>query len=247
MDWPQGRRIFAPIPTNRYQPMTLRTLRPTISGSYGHAWGRLRTHFLHLLLVALIVGFFDIPLFSISPNESDGAAGAAVLLLLLTAYAYLIRPIVGYGADLVYLRCMRDEAVDITEVFDGFRRNYLSIVLAYLLTTAIVGFGFVMLIVPGIIFLCRLTFVPYLVMDKKLEPVAAVEKSWSMTRGHTWRIFGMYVTAVVLFLLGLLLLVVGAFFSLIWTRAAFASLYHAIDAKEQDQLDANGEPHPVPA
>lgn len=70
------------------------------------------------------------------------------------------------------------------------RRNYLTIVLSYLLVAAIVIMGFILLIVPGIIFAIRLAFVPYLVMDKGLEPVAAVEKSWNMTRDHGWAIFG---------------------------------------------------------
>lgn len=222
------------------QPLTY---RPTVFSSYGHAGRQLRTYFLHLLLVALIVGFFDIPLFVLGESWDDAAAATVLLQLLLTAYQFLIRPIIGFGADLVYLRGMRDEAPDITAVFDGFRRNYLGIVLAHLLTVAIIGFGFVLLIVPGLIFLCRLAFVPYLVMDKGLEPVAAVEKSWSMTRGYSWRIFGLYVTGVVLFIVGLLFFAVGAFFALMWTRAAFASLYHAIDQKEREQLEANGEGH----
>src|SRR5690606_28099070 len=219
MDGGPAHCIFAAIATTTaggraMQPLTY---RPTVFSSYGHAGRQLRTYFLHLLLVALIVGFFDIPLFTFGQGDwGDAAAGTVLLQLLLTAYQFLIRPIVGYGADLVYLRSMRDEAPEITDVFDGFRRNYLGIVLAHLLTVAIIGFGFILLIVPGLIFLCRLAFVPYLVMDKRLEPVAAVEKSWNMTRGYSWRIFGLYVTGVVLFFVGLLLLVVGAFFSLMW-------------------------------
>ena len=111
----------------------------------------------------------------------------------------------------------------------GFKDNYLNIVLANLLVFAIVGLGLVFLIVPGIIFLCRLAFVPYLVMDKKLEPVAAVEKSWSMTRGHGWIV-----------ILGLICLIVGVFFAAMWITTAFAAYYHAVDQEEQKKLDMNG-------
>ena len=82
--------------------------------------------------------------------------------------------------------------------------------LANLLVFAICGIGFVLLIVPGIIFACRLSFVPYLVMDKGLDPVAAIEKSWFMTRGHGWRIFGMYLLSILLFIVGFMLFIVGA-------------------------------------
>jgi uncharacterized membrane protein len=105
---------------------------------------------------------------------------------------------------------------------------------------AICGIGFVLFIIPGVIFACRLAFVPYLVMDKGLDPVAAIEKSWFMTRGHGWRIFGMYLLAFVLVVLGFVALLIGALFAIMWVGCAFASLYHAIDAAEQAQLNQNG-------
>ena len=112
----------------------------------------------------------------------------------------------------------------------------------FLLVGAIVIMGFILLIVPGIVFSIRLAFVPYLVMDKRLEPVAAVEKSWNMTRGHGWALFRMGLLAIPIFCVGLLLLGVGAFFAVIWIYAAIASMYHAVDLEEQTQLDMNGGP-----
>ena len=74
-------------------------------------------------------------------------------------------------------------------------------------------------------------------MDKNLEPVAAVEKSWEMTRGYGWKIFGMGMLAIPVFILGLICLFVGVIFALIWISAAFAAMYHAIDLEEQDLED----------
>jgi hypothetical protein len=61
-----------------------------------------------------------------------------------------------------------------------------------------------------------------------------------MTRGHGWRIFGMFLLAILLFCIGFVLLIIPAFFALLWVSCAFASLYHAVDLKEQALLDANG-------
>lgn len=77
-------------------------------------------------------------------------------------------------------------------------------------------------------------------MDKGLEPVAAVEKSWNMTRGHALSIFGIFLVALPLCLAGLLLFGVGILFALIWVGAAMASLYYAVDVEDQKQLDENG-------
>lgn len=213
----------------------------TIGGSYGYAWQQMWKHFLYLFLIGIIVAFANAPVSSIRESEFASTPGMIALQILIAAYALLLLPIIEYGGDLLYLRLMRNEKVDIREMFAGFKNNYLNIVLANLLTFAIIGLGFVFLIIPGIILACRLVFVPYLVMDKNLEPVAAVEKSWNMTRGYGWMIFGMAMLAFLIVILGLICLFVGVIFALIWISAAFASLYHAIDLEEKKNLNGNGE------
>lgn len=149
----------------------------TISGSYAYGWQQMWKQFLYLFLVAVIVAIARMPMSMIHDSELTGSPGIITLQILAAAYALLLFPIIQYGGDLLYLRCMRNEKIDISEIFAGFKTNYLNIILANLLTFAIVGLGIVFLIVPGIILACRLVFVPYLVMDKNLEPVAAVEKA----------------------------------------------------------------------
>jgi len=216
----------------------VRTPKATAFGSFGYGWQQLWKYFLHLFLVSIVVSVAGSPMFSLPLPEGD--AGFTVLFLLATGYSLLVFPIVKWGGDWMYLRFMRDERPDVGDMFQGFKTNYLNIVLANLLVVAICGIGFMLFMIPGIIFACRLSFVPYLVMDKGLDPVAAIEKSWFMTRGHGWRIFGMFLLAIPMFFLGLLLVVVGAYFVLMWVSAAFASLYHAVDLEEQARLNQNG-------
>jgi len=213
----------------------------TISGSYGYGWQQMWKYFLYLFLVVVIVTFAEAPLGMIQDAEDyNHSAGMIVLQIAIAFYWLLVLSVINYGGDLLFLRAIRNEKIDIKEMFSGFRDSYLNIVLANLLVFAIVGLGLVFLIVPGIIFLCRLAFVPYLVMDKKLEPVAAVEKSWSMTRGYGWKIFGIGLLAIPIIILGLLCLIVGVFFAAMWIATAFAALYHAVDLEEQKKLDVNG-------
>lgn len=212
----------------------------TISGSYAYGWQQMWKQFLYLFLVAVVVTIARMPMSMVHDSELTGSPGIITLQILAAAYALLLFPVIQYGGDLLYLRCMRNEKIDISEMFAGFKNNYLNIILSSLLTFAIVGLGFVFLIVPGIILACRLVFVPYLVMDKNFEPVAAVEKSWEMTRGHGWKIFGMGLLAILIVIAGLICFIVGIFFALIWVSTAFASLYYAIDLEEQEKLNANG-------
>jgi uncharacterized membrane protein len=220
----------------------MRTPKATAFGSFGYGWQQLWKYFLHLFLIGVVVwvaGFptWGGPVWGVHDATAPGAIGVS---LIATGYLLLVIPVINYGGDWMYLRFMRDERPNVADVFLGFRQGYLNIVLANLLVVAIVGIGIVLLVVPGIIFACRLSFVPYLVMDKGLDPVSAIEKSWFMTRGHGWRIFAMYVLSIVLVACGLMLLVFPGLFALMWSGAAFASLYHAVDLEEQAQLNQNG-------
>ena len=218
----------------------MRTPKPTAFGSFGYGWQQLWKYFLHLFLIGVVVAVLNVPAWGSMRGDHFDTAGFVVLAMLATVYGLLVAPVVTYGGTWMYLRFMRDERPNVADLFLGFKKNYLNIVLANLLVYAICGIGFLLFIVPGIIFVCRLSFVPYLVMDKGLDPVAAIEKSWFMTRGHGWRIFGMYVLSFVLVIFGFALILVGAIFALMWSSAAFASLYYAVDLEDQAQLNQNG-------
>ena len=209
----------------------------TITGSYGYGWQQMWKHFLYLFLVMIIVGIAESPASVVRDSDADNSAGMIILQILAAVYWLLVFSVVKYGGDLMYLRAIRNEKFEISEMFDGFKKNYINIILANLLTFAIIGLGFVLLIVPGIILACRLAFVSYLVMDKNMEPVAAVEKSWEMTKGHGWQIFGMGLLVIPIVIGGLICFIVGIVFSIIWISTAFASMYHAVDLEENKQLN----------
>ena len=59
------------------------------------------------------------------------------------------------------------ERVEIKDIFAVFQRNYWNAVIANIVVGIIVALGIFMLIVPGIIFACRLAFVPYLALQMK--------------------------------------------------------------------------------
>ena len=219
----------------------MRTPRATAFGSFGYGWQQLWKYFLHLFLIGVIVAVASIPTQGLFSNDEwYDTPGFVALSLVIAVYAVLVLPVVKYGGDWLYLRFIRDERPNIAELFEGFKTRYLNIVLANLCVYAICGIGFLLFIVPGIIFACRLSFVSYLVMDKGFDPVGAIEKSWFMTRGHGWRIFGMYVLIFLMFFVGLVLLIVPGLFVLLWAGAAFAALYHAIDLDDQSRLNQNG-------
>lgn len=212
---------------------------PSIGGSFGFGWRKIfGKAFLPLLLAVIIVGILNGPVNAGWKGDGDFGFGNLILLfpiiLFGLAYAFLFIPVIKYGENFLFLKAMRDEEADLKLLFEGFKTKYLNIVLANLIVFALVMIGFIMLIIPGIIILCRLAFVTYLIMDKDLEPIKAVEKSWQMTRGHGWKIFWMAILSFFIFIGGVIVFIVGAIVSIMWIHSAFASLYQAVLNQDDD-------------
>ena len=184
---------------------------------------------MELFLIGLIAFVIGIPA-GIS-GWSQGAAWA-LLSVLGIAYSILIVYPVDYGVSFCNLKAARGDKLEIKNMFEAFN-SYWNAVLAYLLVTVIVVIGLILLIIPGIIFACKLAFVPYLVVDRKMEVIEAIKGSWNMTNGHAWKVFLIYLLAIPLFLAGLICFGVGVIISILWLRMTLASLYYSVSTTVQ--------------
>jgi uncharacterized membrane protein len=218
-------------------------LTPTASSVYTFGWNRMKKFFLDLFLVTVIFTVVLIPLGMITSLDGENTPGGVLLRMFSFAYLILLFFPIDYGAAWVYLKAVRNEKFDVQDMFSVFE-NYLNVVLAQLLVWAIVGIGLILFVVPGVIFFCRLAFVRYLVMDRKMEPVEAVKESWQMTRGHATQIFFMGLLVLPIFTAGAMCFVVGLVPALMWVRCAFASMYYAVSELGKSQAEP-AEPGPV--
>lgn len=239
-------------------------LVPGYGNSFSTGWKVMTDNFLRLFLVIIILAILTAPLkmmdFKFNLDDFDnmayglghimgenmknfftlGALGvfAAFIGLLAILYAFLVAPVFTYGGDFIFVRAVRRLKPDFEYLVKGFMENYFHIILANLLVTALIIMGLFALIIPGIIIACRLVFVSYIVMDKKVDPIEAVELSWKLTRGHGWRIFFMGVTSFFIIIFGLILLIVGIFPALMWISSSFASLYESVLREKEPAVAA---------
>ena len=147
-------------------------------------------------------------------------------------YGFLVTGPISYGMAFVYLKASRGDKPEIRDAFAAFN-TYWNAVLASLLVLVICALGFILLIIPGIIFSCKLAFTPYLVVDRKMKVIEAIKESWRMTGGHEWKVFFISLLAIPISIAGLICLGVGVIISTMWISLAFASLYHAISMSRQ--------------
>jgi uncharacterized membrane protein len=203
---------------------------PTVSGVFGHGWEILKKNFPELLLVLFIQILLSAPMGLTSAIFNLQYVGTFTTGLFNFIYGVLVLMPVSYGSSWVFLKAARGEPFRVQDIFFAYQ-SFGNILLANVLVFFIVGAGFVLLIVPGIIFACKLSFVPYLVMDEKMEAVDAVRKSWNMTKGHTGTIFLMGLVSFFVGLGGLICLVVGVIPAALWISLAFATIYMAVAGK----------------
>jgi len=219
-------------------------LSPGAFECYGHGWRQLWKNFLELFVIFLIfnftsqfAGIFFIPMYFIAFFEKEPnfvvflILFAAIATILSAVFVFLVARPMQFGLSYLNLKASRGEKFEIKELFSPFK-DYGNVVLAGFLTALIVGFGTLFLIIPGIIFACKLIFVPYIVMDKKMPAIDAIKESWKMTDGHAWTVFGMVLLAGPIVLAGYICLFVGIIISIMWIYIAIASLYHAVRLKK---------------
>lgn len=202
---------------------------PGVSSAYKHGWKTLWPSFGMLFLAGLIylliVGIFTYIDFSITYGLPENTQ--LMLSFTLSVLSFFLFTPFYYGLSYCFLKAARDRKVEVKNLFAAFN-NYWSTLASYLLTGIIIGAGLLLLIVPGIIFACKLAFVPYLVVDRKMGPINAISESWSMTRGHAGKVFLIGLLAIPIMIAGFICLIIGFFITGMWVYTAFAALYYAV-------------------
>jgi uncharacterized membrane protein len=215
---------------------------PKTGPSYNKGWDVMWATFIELLVVTIVYAFINIPAGGVRFGATEFEWYFIPIIFFGIVYGIFIAGPIGYSVSWVFLKAVRKEKINIKDMFSVFERNYWNTVVASLITGVIVFFGIIMLIVPGIIFACRLAFVPYLVIDQKMDVMDALKTSWDMTKGHGWSIFFIGLLAIPIFIAGFIMLFFGVFISAIWISSAFAVIYHAVCLEKGQYLTAvNGE------
>jgi uncharacterized membrane protein len=135
-----------------------------------------------------------------------------------------------FGFNRTMVQLYRGQTPAFDTYFDGFR-TYLPTLVAFLLTGAILLFGFVLLVIPGIIAAIGLSQVFYVLQDQpELGAEGAVRESWRLTwtNGNMWKVFGMMLLSILVFLGGLLAFGIGLFFAIPLISVMTAGLYEEL-------------------
>jgi len=149
---------------------------------------------------------------------------------LLNIISSVISIIFGLGLIKISLKLCDGEEAKFSDLISQYKL-FFKYLFASFLYGLITLFGFILLIIPGIILLIRLGFFDYLIVDKNSRIVESLKKSWEITRGNTWNLFLLYLLLFLINILGALALIVGLFWSIPTTMVAEAFVYRKLSSQ----------------
>jgi uncharacterized membrane protein len=177
--------------------MSNRTL--DTSGAISYGWNSVKKDFWYLVGIAVVSTVIN------GLGSSDAKK--------MNIWDYL-SPFLSAWMTCGYTKMMLDyqsgNKLPFPELFTQFK-YYWRVLLATLLLGLIVGVGFIFLIVPGIYLALKYQFTIYLIIDKNLGIMEAMNESSKMTDGVKMSLFMFGLMLIGVMLLGVICLGVGAF------------------------------------
>ncbi len=117
-------------------------------------------------------------------------------------------PLLG-GLSLFYLKKIRGQPVNIEVAFSGLTHHFLHLFLAGFVISLLTWLGFLCLVLPGIYLIVAWWFTLTLVIDKQFDFWSAMELSRKVVTRHWWKLFGLFLVVLLLYVLGVMFLLVG--------------------------------------
>lgn len=168
------------------------------------SWEKTKKNF-GIILLMLIGSFIVLMAFSFIANtfEKQGAIGIVAALV-----SYAVQMFITIGLIRCFLQMTDDQKVDLSDLFSGGDVLF-RFVIVNILYTLLCVLGYLLLIVPGIIWSIKYSFVPFFVVDKNIDIKESFKRSGEITNGYKWKIFGLMCLISLINIGGCLLLGVG--------------------------------------
>ncbi len=201
----------------------------SITGLLKEAFARtdgVKGYFAGAMIIYVVIAFITNSLLEVVfPQE-----GSTINTLVSSLLSMPVTLPILIGITFLGIKQARNQEIQITSIFDYFS-FLLPIILAYLATTALIAFGFVLLIIPGVYLAISYTFVYPLVVEKGLGTWEAMELSRKTITKQWFKFFGLALTTGVILVLSVIPLGVGLIWSVPMIYISYGLLYsHIFDA-----------------
>lgn len=185
-----------------------------------YGWGKANAHLRTVLIPGVIGGVL-----AMLSNALQGVRGAELVILLIN--------LAQVAVALIWVRlalALHDGKPLPTADPTQWVAGYLTYLLTHVLVSLIIAGGLILLIVPGLFWAAQFGFAGFIVVDRKLDPIAALKESSRLTRGLRPQliVFGLALFGVNL--LGALALGIGLLITVPTSVLAAAHVFRRLQA-----------------
>jgi len=203
----------------------MKSAQLSVKTIYKSTFQTIKSHPLFLLAISLIVWLIQFPF-----NYLNGFIDNPILSPILSLISWFIVSVVTLGLTNTVFNL-----VDTNTRKYPYLYNKTNLVLQYIIASTLFGiiitFGFILLIIPGIIWAIQFQFYPYLIIDKSLNFKQALKQSKGLTVGYKKKLFLLGITILLLNLLGLLAFGYGVIITLPISIIILSHTYRFLNPK----------------
>ena len=177
----------------------------TIKGAVEYGWNAMKANFGVLLVLTIITLVVSGGL----NGAKQGTVGEGFSLSFSIA-GLIVNSIIGIVSIKIALNIFDGKGTGLDDI--GFNMKlFVNYIGGYLLYMVVVALGLILLIVPGVIWGIKYSFMFYIMVDQKVGPVRALEMSGQMTDGIKMDLFVLYLVYILIVISGFLALFIGIF------------------------------------
>ncbi|KAA3661034.1 MAG: DUF975 family protein [Calditrichaeota bacterium] len=164
------------------------------------------------------------------------------LVFLMMVAGLVIGTVIEMGFFKIALKVYDGQEPDFNDLIANFHL-FLYYFAAGLLYGVMVLVGVLLFIIPGIILAIQFYFAFYLIVDKAMGPISALEMASKLSRGSRWDLFVFFLALIILNIIGAMLLLIGLFatipMSLFATAYVYRKLLEAYEAHNTESVVAS--------
>ncbi len=156
------------------------------------------------IYAAIYVAFAAYSFYSIKITNINSVNINLTTLYYILIYLVLIFLASTFISGMVFVR-VAGKKKTFHNILNKTVKRYPALLATTFLTSVIISLGLVALVIPGIYLAFKLILSPVSSVVEDKSPVDAMKRSWSITQGNWWYIFGLFVLFfIVISIIGLL-------------------------------------------
>lgn len=194
-------------PQKKLKKRNMEQVRFTINGALSFAWARVKERLSFFVGFAAIIAVIQIVNSYIQSVLEESGATFVVLFVYI-----IFSIIIGLVISLWQIRVALDTVDGKQPTYDSMQQSFPLMGRAFtaqIFYGLIVMIGFLLLIIPGFIWMIKYQYVLYYVVDKNMTVFEALEESGKITKGEKWHLFIFGLAIGLVLLVGILALGVG--------------------------------------